>query len=300
MHAVLSGEAEPQQVGAFFLLLRYRGETAEELAGFTAAARSFILDGHGMPHVDIDWPSYADRHRQQPWFVLAALLLAENGYSVLLHGLEGEGVGYAPTRPVLARLGVHLCKSLSEAADAVKRDRIAYVGIEHFNPRLNALLDLRASLGVRTAVNSLARAINPVSAPYQMIGVFHPNFRRLHQEAACLLGQDHAAVFKGGGGEAQRNPLKSLTVGWVDEGSQSEEEWPGMLVGINQDDEANDLRACRVAELWRGEVADVVASTSVVGTTAVALRLLGEADTPMAAQRKAEEMWEGRDRKKFG
>ena len=53
------------------------------------------------PVADLDRPSYADRHRQQPWFVLAARLLAVNGVKVLLHGISGYSDGYAPTRPSL-------------------------------------------------------------------------------------------------------------------------------------------------------------------------------------------------------
>ena len=88
MSLILAGEAQPVQIGGFLMVLRYRGETAAELAGFVQAARQHIaLDA--SVSVDLDWPSYADRHRQQPWFVLAALLLAENGFRVLMHGIAG-------------------------------------------------------------------------------------------------------------------------------------------------------------------------------------------------------------------
>src|SRR3954470_17609861 len=75
---VLRGEADPHQVGAFLMLLRYRGEDPEEIAGLVEAAREDAGCGTtpAVP-VDLDWPSYgAGRTRGAPWFLLAALALA--------------------------------------------------------------------------------------------------------------------------------------------------------------------------------------------------------------------------------
>ena len=75
MGMILDGAVEPVQLGAFLLVLRYRTETPAELAGFVRAARARIAE-RAASTVDLDWPSYADRHKQLPYFVLAALLLA--------------------------------------------------------------------------------------------------------------------------------------------------------------------------------------------------------------------------------
>src|SRR5262245_50095522 len=85
MGMILAGKVEPVQLGAFLLLLRYRKETPPELAGFVRATRQKLRE---MPaaEADLDWPSYADRHKQLPYFLLSALLLAVNGVRVVMHG----------------------------------------------------------------------------------------------------------------------------------------------------------------------------------------------------------------------
>src|SRR4051794_30576218 len=86
---VLRGEADPHQVGAFLMLLRYRGEDPAEMAGLVEAAREAMGAGRppGCPEVALDWPSYgAGRTRGEPWFLLAALALAHAGFPVLMHG----------------------------------------------------------------------------------------------------------------------------------------------------------------------------------------------------------------------
>ncbi|MDJ0896852.1 MAG: hypothetical protein QNJ92_17040, partial [Alphaproteobacteria bacterium] len=132
MTAVLRGAVDPAQVGAFLLLLRYRGENAAELAGFVEAARTTFQTPRQVPAVDLDWPTYADRHRQQPYFVLAARLLADHGIKVLMHGIAGFSDGFAPTRPVLRALGIPVCRSLDEAAACLEADNLAYIGLEDF------------------------------------------------------------------------------------------------------------------------------------------------------------------------
>ncbi|HEY8289383.1 MAG TPA: glycosyl transferase, partial [Acetobacteraceae bacterium] len=91
---VLSGQADPHQVGAFLMLLRFRGEDAGELAGMVEAARAaFGLEGRD-PAAALDWPSYgAGRTRGAPWFLLAALALARAGFAVFMHGSNAFSSG---------------------------------------------------------------------------------------------------------------------------------------------------------------------------------------------------------------
>ena len=138
MSLILSDCCEREQLGALLMILRARGETSEELAGFVDAVRVFLdIPVHdGLRTPDIDWPSYADRHKQQPWFVLAALLLAENDCRVLMHGIDGFSDGFAPTRPALAALGIVPARNMTAANHDMDRTNFAYLGLENFLPRL--------------------------------------------------------------------------------------------------------------------------------------------------------------------
>jgi anthranilate phosphoribosyltransferase len=301
MTMVLKGDVKPVQLGAFLLLLRHRGETPDELAGMVDAVRGFAAIEHD-PHgdiVDLDWPSYADRHRQQPWFVLAALLLAANGVRVLMHGISGFADGYAPTRPVLEQFGIPPASSVRAAAANIAEHNFAYLALESYCPPLERLFGLRPLLGVRTVVNTFARALNPLNAPSQMQGVFHPPYRSLHQQAALLLGQPRVAVFKGGGGEAQRNPLKPCQVAWVLDGITSDEDWPASLPEESYAWREEPLEPERVAALWRGDIRVPAPEAAVVGTAAIALKAVGRVATIAEAETLAARLWENRHRNRF-
>jgi anthranilate phosphoribosyltransferase len=295
---ILDGRCEPVQVGAFLAVLRVRGETPEEIAGFVRATRERLSPAPTM-RVDLDWPSYADRHRQQPWFVLAAILLAESGVRVLVHGIAGSEEGYAAIRPVLERLGIAISSSLTDAARHLDTGRVAYVSTEEMCPPLASLFALRPILGVRTAVNSLARALNPADAPAQMIGVFHPPYRALHRRVGEMARLHAAAIFTGGAGEAQRNPLKACKITFVHDGVASDEEWPPMLPDVDYRWRDEDLDPRRVAALWRGEIDLPAPVAAIIGTTALALHVLGKAANAQTAHAMAEDMWVQRPRRKY-
>jgi anthranilate phosphoribosyltransferase len=297
MTAILAGSAEPMQIGALFLLLRYRKETPEELAGFVRAAQRWWRPPPS-PAAEIDWPSYADRHKQLPYFILGALLLAEQGVKIAMHGLAG--VGDATTPRVLQALGIDASSSVEDATRRIQRTGFAYLPIERFCPPLLRLFAMRPILGLRTPANSFCRELNPLAAPAQLQGVFHPTYIATHQEAARFLKQPKAAIFKGGGGEAQINPEKPCRVGLVAGETLSEESWPPLLAGERHGwrDEPLDPRA--VLALWRGEREPAGPTAAVIGTVAIALKLLGRAATQEAALEEARALWAARPRTKYG
>jgi len=300
---IFSGNAHPMQTGAFLLLLRYRAELAEEIAGLVEGAQEVFAEP--APELtsgftpDLDWPTYADRHKQQPWFILSALLLAENGTKVLMHGVQGAHKGYAPNGPVFEGLGISYAASFADASARMTQSGFAYLDINTFCPALEDLLDVRETLGVRTVINTLARALNPMGAPHQVIGVAHPPYMPAHADVACLLGQPKSVIMKGGGGEAQRNPLKPCRVSTVHDGIIGEETWPALTpeTGVNWRNESLD--PTHVPALWSGELEALEPEAAVIATAALALKLVGKADNFEDADALATNMWRARNKNRF-
>jgi len=296
---IFSGNAHPMQTGAFLLLLRYRAELAEEIAGLVEGAQEVFSEPVPDFTPDLDWPTYADRHKQQPWFILSALLLAENGIKVLMHGVEGAQQDYAPNGPIFNGLGLSYATSFADACTRMTESGFAYVDIRTFCPALEDLLDVREMLGVRTVINTLARALNPMGAPNQVIGVAHPPYMPAHADVARLLGQPRSVIMKGGGGEAQRNPLKPCRVSTVYDGVIDEETWPALTpeTGVNWRNVSLD--PALIPALWKGELEALEPEAAVIATAALALKTVGKADNFEDADKLAAKMWAERNKNRF-
>jgi len=299
MHAaatmILKGEVEPLQLGAFLCVLRVRTEEPEEGAGFVRAVRDSLELPSDIPDVDIDWASYSGKKRQLPWYLLAALLLAQNGVRIFMQGTEGHTEGRVYSREVLEYLSVPIAGSLSEAAAQIRGRNFAFLPLAKLSPRLQEIVDLKPVLGLRSPVNTFGRMVNPFAAPYELQTVFHPNYREVHRETAHLLGQKHMAVFKGEGGEAERRPTKPVLVQSLHNGELSEEEWPAILPEDTQQPD-EDMRLERLKAVWAGDENNAYADAAITGTMAIVLRLMDKADSPEAAMDQARAMWSGRDR----
>ena len=295
MAMILAGGVEPEQLGAFLMLLRVKEETPEEIAGFVRAAKAGFELPSPKPTVDLDWSSYAGKRKQLPWFLLAALLLAKSGVRVFMHGTEGHTPGRLYTRETCEALGLPVASSLAEAARGMAAAGIAYLPLEHLSPRLHELIQLRPILGLRSPVHTLSRMLNPFAAPYLAQGIFHRGFLATHQQAGALLGQPHLAVFRGEGGEIERRPNKPTDVATLHDGQLGLEEWPTLVPDPHQPQD-EDMRPARMAAVWWGEAHDDYATAAITGTLAIMLKLLGRSDDIAAAQALAAEVWAGRRR----
>ncbi len=294
---IMAGQVEPIQLGAFLMLMRVKEESPEEVAAAVRAIRASMNVPANAPRVDLDWSSYAGKKRQLPWYLLAALLLAENGVRIFMHGASGHTAGRIYTKDVLPALGVTPAKSLDEACRQMEQDNFAYLDLEHLNPKLHQIIEMRPLLGLRSPVHTIARMLNPFDAPFVMQGIFHPGYRDIHQEAGKLLGQPHMVVIKGEGGEIERNPDIACLLRMVHDGELSEEEWPPMFEKrhIRQD----DLDTGHLLQVWNGSREEEYGVGSIIGTVAVALYMMGRAKTREEAEAQASAMWQNRNKGRF-
>ena len=280
MALLLAGQADPIQIGAFLMLLRYRGEDPEEITGLVqgAAAATRIP---GAP-ADLDWPSYgAGRTRGAPWFLLSALALAQSGVRVLMHGTN-EFTGGITVPDALARLGLAPAASAGDAAARLARDRFAYVPVATLSPALAHLLGLRRLLGLRSPMNTVARLLDPAGAPAGVDGVFHPPYIETHLAVAERLARPRLLVLKGGGGEAERNPRRPTAAHlWMLDAGRREVSLPALAAGEAGGEEPD------IADLWHGRVRHEETEARVVATIELGLLALGR-------EAGASEIWQAR------
>ncbi|MGR3468449.1 MAG: glycosyl transferase family 3 [Shimia sp.] len=206
MTLMLDPATPAEAVGAILMLLRMKGEAAEEIAGFAAAAQAACPP---VPGVTLDWPTYAaGRTRGAPLFLEVAQMVAETGVRVLIHGWNGTD---PKVRAGIAAAGIPIATSAVDAGQHLAKKSIAFLPLDHLHAPLLRLLRLREVLGPRSCVNTVCRMLNPGRAEASVQGVFHPSYRALQADAAQRLGWRALSVIKGGGGEFERNPLKPTT-----------------------------------------------------------------------------------------
>lgn len=294
MGMILDGHVEPEQLGAFLMLVRVKEETPEEVAGFVQAVRERITLPGNLPAVDVDWSSYAGKRRHLPWFILSVLALVNSGVKVFMHGMQGRKDNRIYTPDVFKELGIPMADSISEAAQQIENTGFSYLGLDKLFPRLQQLINLRDLLGLRSPVHTVSRMLNPFDAPCQMQGIFHPGYLDIHQGAATLLNQPHMAVIKGDGGEIECNPDSDIQIYSVHSRSQVIENWPSMFSTRHTKPDVLDINAMKA--MWRGDQQDEYGHGAIITTIAVTLYTMGKTGSREESLAIANEVWGARDK----
>ncbi len=292
MGMIMRGEVEDVQLGAFLMLLRVKEESCEELAGVVRAIRETLNPPEIK--VDIDWASYAGKRRQQPWYLLAALALADSGLRVFMHGAAGHTADRVYSEQVLDALGESCASNWQDVSVKLDSRNFAYLPLGRFSTPLQRMIDLRAQFGLRSPVHTLSRLLNPLAADYSIQSIFHPAYADNHQQAAALLGQAHAVVFKGEAGEAERKPEATCRVKTVHNGLLAESEWPRMLDG--RQEKLETLATAELFKAWRDDDISEYGRLAVQGTIAIALQLRSPSLSQEECLARASLTWQQRNR----
>jgi anthranilate phosphoribosyltransferase len=223
MRAVVSGQADAYQTGAFLLALRMKGESADELAGFTVALRehaSFANNGRspleGLESLlDVDY--HADGRQGRPTVLIpAACVAAACAARPLIRGAFGNRFARNDLAEVLVKLGLDPRRGVAVARRSLHEAGFAILDLESYAPRVGELLDLRAKLGVRTCVNSAVKLLDPGATRRQLVGIFHGPYHEPVGGAARILGAERAAVVQAPGGVPEPQPDKPTKITLVD------------------------------------------------------------------------------------
>jgi anthranilate phosphoribosyltransferase len=292
MKMITCYDVEPEQIGAFLMLMRVKEETAEEVAGFTLALRESIPTSDKLFKPAVDWAAYAGKKRQLPWFILAALTLVKQGHPVFMHGMYRNDERIYVSE-ALDALEMDVADSLTQAEQQLQSNGFTYLPIKHLSRMTSDLINTRELFGLRPPLHTVARMLNPFNAPLSVMGVFHPNFATIHQQASLLLEQPKALVCKGEGGEFERIPTRSVELHSVMDGTSINESWSNMYKsGSEVKPERLDLNHFRA--VWEGEEESRYSKAAITGTLAMVIRAMNIETNEINAHQLANEWWQNR------
>ncbi|WP_018147193.1 anthranilate phosphoribosyltransferase [Henriciella marina] len=193
---LLSGEAPPEQIGAFLMGLAVRGETSKELyAGAMTMrqhARRVQLDGPLLDTCGTGGLSWKSLNTS----TASAIVIAAAGGRVAKHGNRSvpPKTGSAD---VLEALGVELDITAETFTACVEKAGVGFLFARSHHSAMRHVAPVRSSLGIRTIFNLLGPLSNPASATHQILGVYDPRWLDPMAETLLKLGIEKAWVVHG-------------------------------------------------------------------------------------------------------
>lgn len=190
MHLMMTGEASPGQVAGFLLGLRARGETLDELTGFTRVMRQFAIPVETDDPAAIDLcGTGGDGSGVFNVSTTAAFVCAGAGVTVAKHGNRSVS-SECGSSDVLEALGVRTALRKSGVEYCLRKAGIAFIYAPFFHPALGHVMPVRKELGVRSFFNILGPMCNPAGVTRQMVGAFSRPVAETMTEILVRLGAE--------------------------------------------------------------------------------------------------------------
>ncbi len=195
--AILAGELEPAQIGAFLGALAVKGESVEELAGAARAMRRRAVRVQAVGQTVMDTcGTGGDGAQTFNISTATAFVLAGAGVAVAKHG-NRAATSQCGSADVLEALGVNIDAAPEIMEQALNEVGIAFLFAQRYHGAMRHAAPVRKALGVRTLFNLLGPLANPAGATCQLLGVYAPELTEMFAHALRLLGTRRALVVHG-------------------------------------------------------------------------------------------------------
>ncbi|NNF58072.1 MAG: anthranilate phosphoribosyltransferase [Rhodothermaceae bacterium] len=194
MDCMLRGEASPEAIAALLMGLRARGETLDELTGFTKVMRAYAVpvDAGGLNPIDLCGTG-GDHAGTFNISTAASFVAAGAGVPVAKHGNKGVSSS-SGSADVLDALGVQTQLGPEGVTKCLHETGIAFLFAPQFHPALRHVGPVRRALGVRTFFNILGPLCNPCQVKRQLVGAFSDETAKMMARILVRLGSEHVVV----------------------------------------------------------------------------------------------------------
>jgi anthranilate phosphoribosyltransferase len=197
--AILAGQADPAQTGAFLMGLEALALTADAVVAGATAMRA-AMTRLEVPFETMDvCGTGGDGAHSLNISTAVSFVVAAAGVKVAKHGNRAmsskSGAG-----DVLEALGVVLTPDPGLLRKALDEAGIAFLFAQNHHKAMAHVAPVRRALGFRTVFNLLGPLSNPAGASRQLVGVFAPERMMVMAQALSGLGCTRAMVLCGAGG----------------------------------------------------------------------------------------------------
>lgn len=196
MREIMEGSATDAQIASFITALRMKGETVDEITGFTQVMRDkaekLTIDG---PVIDTCGTG-GDRAHTFNISTAAAFVAAGAGAVVAKHGNRSVS-SKCGSADCLQALGIDITAKASVVEKCLKEAGIGFFFAPLWHKSMKYAIGPRKEIGIRTVFNILGPLTNPAGAQYQLLGVYDGALTSPLAAVLNNLGSQRAMVVHG-------------------------------------------------------------------------------------------------------
>lgn len=154
MNEIMQGEATPSQIASLISMMRFRGETVEELTGFAMAMRNHMsrLEYDGTEELIDTCGTGGDGVSTFNISTASAIVASSLGIKVAKHGNRAVS-SKSGSADVLEYLGIPIQSSSTDALHALKNFSLSFLFAPLYHSAMKHAVTPRKEIGFRTVFN---------------------------------------------------------------------------------------------------------------------------------------------------
>ncbi|WP_227936194.1 anthranilate phosphoribosyltransferase [Alkalihalobacillus deserti] len=200
MDEIMNGQATPSQIASLLTIMRFRGETIEEMTGFARSMRahSLRIPTENLSVVDTCGTG-GDGLSTFNVSTACAIVLSGMGVPVAKHGNRAVS-SKSGSADVLEELQIPIQHTTEEARQSLIDSNLCFLFAPLYHQSMKHAVTPRKEIGFRTIFNVLGPLANPANAQHQLIGVYDHQFALKMAETLSRLGTTRTLLVTGGEG----------------------------------------------------------------------------------------------------
>jgi anthranilate phosphoribosyltransferase len=249
MNEIMNGEATPAQIAAFLTALRLKGETVEEITGFTRVMREKVTRVKVEEKVIVDTcGTGGDGTHTFNISTIAAFVVVGVGLVVAKHGNRSVS-SKCGSADLLEALGVKIDADVKKVERCFKEVGMGFLFAPLLHGAMKYAIGPRREIGIRTVFNILGPLTNPAGANAQVLGVYAPELTKTLAGVLRNLGSKRAFLVHGLDG------LDEITLTGKTKVSELKE---GEITNYFISPEDFGMKTCKIEDLKGGTVEENV------------------------------------------
>ena len=193
---IFEGAVKAEDIAAFLLGLKDKGETVDEIRGAATSMRNRMTKITAPANAMDVVGTGGDSHGTLNVSTAAAIVVAACGVPVAKHGNRAAS-SRSGSSDVLAALGINLEASVDTLQRCLDEANICFMFAPVHHPAMRHVADVRKQLKTRTIFNLLGPLTNPAGVKRHLIGVFSREWLEPMAKVLDSLGSETAWLTHG-------------------------------------------------------------------------------------------------------
>lgn len=224
LETIVSGNVSSEEVAAFLMGMRAKGETVDELVSFVRVMREAVIPVRVSTEGAIDLcGTGGDRSGTFNISTAAMFVAAGAGVPILKHGNRSVS-SKCGSADVLESLGAVVTLPQEPAEELFRQTGVVFMFAPNFHPAMKHVMPARRAMRIRTFFNILGPLLNPAGVSRQVVGAFNEATARDMAEILSRLDTERAITVHAKDGLDEVSTTSPSSIFHVQRGEEVREE----------------------------------------------------------------------------